>query len=117
MGAGFMARAHAMGAAVVEEEGGFDGQGPRASESGRATGLMSGARGTVKERDTLTRRVSADKSAPLGSETERGRESGREKALTSGDRLSGEGWRAGEGVRAGLGRLGLAGLQCDFLFS
>jgi hypothetical protein len=36
MGAGFMARAHAMGVAVVEEEGGFDGQGPRASESGRA---------------------------------------------------------------------------------
>jgi hypothetical protein len=39
-----------------------------------------------------------------------GRESGHEKALTGGDRLSVKGWRAG------LGRLGLARPKCDFLF-
>jgi hypothetical protein len=41
VGAGLTARAHAMGAAVAEEEGGSDGQGPRLSESGRANGRLS----------------------------------------------------------------------------
>jgi hypothetical protein len=36
MGVDLAARAHAMGATIVEEGGGSDGQGPRASESGRA---------------------------------------------------------------------------------
>jgi hypothetical protein len=71
---------------------------------------MSGAHGAVRERDVRARGVGANKLAPLGSERERGRESGREKALTGGDRLSVEGWRAG------LGRLGLARPKCDFLF-
>jgi hypothetical protein len=46
MGASLMARAHAMGAAVVEEGGGSDGQGQRASESGCAR-ARSGADGVV----------------------------------------------------------------------
>jgi hypothetical protein len=38
VGAGLVGRAHAMGTAVAEEEGRSDGQGPRASESGRGNG-------------------------------------------------------------------------------
>jgi hypothetical protein len=62
----------------------------------------------VREWDARARGVGANKSAPLGSERERGRESEHKKALTGGDLLSGEGWLAG------LGRLGLAGPKCDF---
>jgi hypothetical protein len=40
--------------------------------------------------------IGADKSTPLGSERERGEESGLEKALTGGDCVLGERWRAGE---------------------
>jgi hypothetical protein len=46
VGAGLMARAHAMGAAVAVEGGGSDGQGPRASESGCAR-ARNGADGAV----------------------------------------------------------------------
>jgi hypothetical protein len=38
VGAGLAGRAHTMGASVVEEEDGSDGQGPRASESERPNG-------------------------------------------------------------------------------
>jgi hypothetical protein len=41
VGACLTARAHAMGTAVAEEEGGSDGQGPRVSKSGRANGRPS----------------------------------------------------------------------------
>jgi hypothetical protein len=60
---------------------------------------MSGAHGAVRERDVRARGVGANKLAPLGSERERGRESGREKALTGG---AGQ-WRAGAWGWAGLG--------------
>jgi hypothetical protein len=36
VGVGLACRVHTMGATVVEEKGGSDGQGPRASESGYA---------------------------------------------------------------------------------
>jgi hypothetical protein len=39
--------------------------------------------------------ICVDMSAPLGSERERGKSNEREKVLTGGDCLSGEGWRAG----------------------
>jgi hypothetical protein len=40
MGAGLVGGAHAMGTTVAEEEDGFDGQGPRASEGKRPNGRM-----------------------------------------------------------------------------
>ena len=52
VGAGLASVAHAMGAAVAEEEDGSDGQGPRASESEWLNGLTSGLRGTVREGNT-----------------------------------------------------------------
>jgi hypothetical protein len=71
-------------ARAVEQIGGWaDEWGPRDSE----------------RRCARMEEIGADKSAPPGSERERGGESEREKALTGGDRLSGEGWRAGAGLR------------------
>jgi hypothetical protein len=46
VGAGLMARAHAMGVVVAEEGGGSDGQGPRSNESG-CTRVRNGADGAV----------------------------------------------------------------------
>jgi hypothetical protein len=46
VGASLAGRAHTMGATVVEEEGGSDGQGPRASESGYEQ-ARNGADGAV----------------------------------------------------------------------
>jgi hypothetical protein len=46
VGASLAGRAHTMGATVAEEEGGSDGQGPRASESGYEQ-ARNGADGAV----------------------------------------------------------------------
>jgi hypothetical protein len=40
VGVGLAVRAHAMGVVVAEEGGRSDGQGPHASESGRANGWL-----------------------------------------------------------------------------
>jgi hypothetical protein len=100
-GHGLTARAHDLGAAVVEEEYGSDGQGPRASESGCARACNG-----------------ADRAVPLG------RERGGERA--SGARRQQVGPTCQQGVHASgkMGRFGPKGrgwrgfgLLSFFLFS
>jgi hypothetical protein len=79
VGAGLVGGPHAMGATVVEEEDGSDGQGPRASESERPNGLTSGVCGTVREGNARAKGVGANRSVPLG--RERGGVSGRWRTL------------------------------------
>jgi hypothetical protein len=110
----------ATSACVVGEEsmathgscsGGLEGKSPTDGTHGstRAGEQTSGRADERGPRDSGRRcarveEIGADKAAPLGSERERGRESGREKALTDGG-------RAGAWARARFGRDGPAGLK------
>jgi hypothetical protein len=81
----------------VREAEGADGWGPWDSKRGFANGwstLTERAHRAARENGREREGIGADRSAPLSSERERGREGARGLALTGGVRLSGA-----EGVR------------------